>query len=230
MNNRKSGSTVISVHPDDFGPISLAEMTLEEVIDIGETDHDRPNRHRRDFAEKDIKWESVRTKVLGFANETRLLAREHGSQQIAFIQRMEGKHGLAIIEDSLRVQEVEAAYEDLSALVNVGKAGDKAVELLEADDRVRYKRGVGSGKKVVRLCCFKWVYGAAGKYCPVLGLSHGQLYLACCLLSLATHPSLTKWGKKAIAEEVESFWTHVEERKGILEGHIHIIRERTRSG
>ena len=75
-------------------------------------------------------------------------------------------------------------------MIDSTTSGDRAMEILDADGRVQYVRGNRTGD-VTRLSCYRRVSGALTQYSPILGLSNGQAHLACCVLSLATHPDLT---------------------------------------
>ena len=158
--NSNTSLRTASLKPSEMVPERLSEMTLCQVIGIGGTNFDRPHGHIGNSDDPDLCWVSVRARVLGFAHENGRLMGIHDIRQAALIQRLEGKHGLAIIEDDPRIHGVQAEYQGLSDLVNIDRS-DKAVEILEAEGRVRYVHGGGTSK-VTRLSCFRWVVGING--------------------------------------------------------------------
>lgn len=191
---------------------ALEDMSLDEVIRLGEDAQDRPRGDKDDYRKV-----SVRCKILGFGHETRRIAKFHDLRHVVLVHRLTGKHGLCVVRADTQFKEVEGLFDRLSEMLNEGKVGDRAVELLEDASRVQYRRV--NNRPVVGISSYATVADEASNLAPILGLSFGQTVLACCVVSLATHPKLTVWGAKAMAEEADAFWNGVQVRIAILRAH-----------
>ena len=194
----------VSLHPDDM-ITPFEDLRLDEVIRRGESRDDKPRGDKDDY-----RHVPVRTKVLGFSLETRRIANYHNLKYVALVQRLSGKHGLHIIRENPLFEELKAAYQELSGKLNEVGIGDQVVEMLEEEARVQYRRA--NTKRVIKISSYATVADEVSELAPILGLSFGQSVLACSIVSLATHPQLTEWAKRAVTEEAASVWRGVQAR------------------
>lgn len=176
---------------------SLIDKTLEELLKVGESEEEKLEVTTR---------LTVKTIQPGFITAFHILRYKYKLSQSA-VQRICGRHGLALLRADFRFKELEQAIKHWSSQLSVTGS---VFDLDSIENRIQLSP---SNARVnnLKLCLTTSTHGAISDLSYDLGLYMSSVAFFCFLLSLSTTPILGSYAPMVMADS-QRLWDYIENR------------------
>ena len=198
--SQEPSDQVIDTDSDDdwsLRELNLSELSLDEVVAIGETEFDR---------EKVPQRIPSRSAIPGFDSAFIGLQANYPETSLTGVKRQCGKLGLAILEENPRFRFLQTILVPLGNQALSESADATAVIetripfYLTQNHPTRYDYNVNW-----------WCYSKFHKYAYFTGMPNSHLASSIFLLAIDTLP-LTDWFKDRNTNDIRRFWERIESR------------------